>query len=54
MADVSLIKEIKKAVSTPIMAEARGGHFVEAQILEAFGVYYIDESYIFTESDKLL
>ncbi|XP_047949213.1 pyridoxal 5'-phosphate synthase subunit PDX1.3-like [Salvia hispanica] len=44
MADPSLIKEIKQALSIPIMAKARVGHFVEAQILEQIGVDYIDES----------
>ncbi|XP_057772782.1 pyridoxal 5'-phosphate synthase-like subunit PDX1.2 [Salvia miltiorrhiza] len=44
MADPSLIKEIKQALSIPVMAKARVGHFVEAQILEQIGVDYIDES----------
>lgn len=44
MPDPSLIKEIKRAVSIPVMAKARVGHFVEAQILESVGVDYIDES----------
>ena len=44
MADPSLVKEIKRAVSIPVMARSRVGHFVEAQILEAIGVDYIDES----------
>ncbi|KAF7800792.1 pyridoxal 5'-phosphate synthase-like subunit PDX1.2 [Senna tora] len=44
MMDPSLIKEIKRVVSVPVIARARVGHFVEAQILEAVGVDYIDES----------
>ena len=39
-----MIKEIKAAVTIPVMAKARIGHFVEAQILEAVGIDYIDES----------
>jgi hypothetical protein len=39
-----MIKEIKAAVTIPVMAKARIGHFVEAQILEACGIDYIDES----------
>ncbi|KAG6384197.1 hypothetical protein SASPL_156001 [Salvia splendens] len=44
MADPSLIKEIKQALSIPVMAKVRVGHFVEAQVLEQIGVDYIDES----------
>jgi pyridoxal 5'-phosphate synthase pdxS subunit len=44
MSDPEMIKAIKKAVTIPVMAKARIGHFVEAQILEALGVDYIDES----------
>ncbi|KAK2966556.1 hypothetical protein RJ640_014525 [Escallonia rubra] len=44
MSDPQLIKEIKQAVTIPVMAKARIGHFVEAQILEAIGVDYVDES----------
>lgn len=44
MIDPSLIKEIKRVVSVPVIARARVGHFVEAQILEVVGVEYIDES----------
>ncbi len=43
MADPKIIKEIMEAVSIPVMAKARIGHFVEAQLLEALGVDYIDE-----------
>lgn len=44
MSDASVIKAIKQAVTIPVMAKARIGHFVEAQILEALDVDYIDES----------
>ena len=44
MPDPSLIKEMKSIISIPMMVSARVGHFVEAQILEAIGVDYIDES----------
>ena len=44
MSDPAMIKSIKEAVTIPVMAKARIGHFVEAQILEALGVDYIDES----------
>jgi pyridoxal biosynthesis lyase PdxS len=44
MSDPTMIKAIKAAVTIPVMAKARIGHFVEAQILEALGVDYIDES----------
>ena len=43
MADATIIKNIKQAVTIPVMAKARIGHFVEARILEALGVDYIDE-----------
>lgn len=51
MADVELISEIMSAVSIPVMAKARIGHFVEARILEALGVDYIDESEVLTPAD---
>lgn len=44
MSDPHIIKEIKEAVTIPVMAKARIGHYVEAQILEALDVDYIDES----------
>ena len=44
MFDPKMIKEIKAAVTIPVMAKARIGHFVEAQILESVGIDYIDES----------
>src|SRR5476651_1018153 len=52
MSDVGLIKEIIAAVTIPVMAKARIGHFVEAQILEALGVDYIDESEVLTPADE--
>jgi pyridoxal 5'-phosphate synthase pdxS subunit len=51
MSDPKLIKEIQAAVSIPVMAKVRIGHFVEAQILEALGVDYIDESEVLTPAD---
>jgi pyridoxal 5'-phosphate synthase pdxS subunit len=51
MSDPKLIKEIMDAVSIPVMAKIRIGHFVEAQILEALGVDYIDESEVLTPAD---
>jgi pyridoxal 5'-phosphate synthase pdxS subunit len=52
MSPVSKIREIKAAVSIPVMAKARIGHFVEAQILEALGVDFIDESEVLTPADE--
>ena len=52
MSHVALIEEICKAVTIPVMAKARIGHFVEAQILEAIGVDYIDESEVLTPADE--
>ncbi|MEG0579784.1 MAG: pyridoxal 5'-phosphate synthase lyase subunit PdxS, partial [Niameybacter sp.] len=49
--DPKMIKEIIEAVTIPVMAKARIGHFVEAQILEALGVDYIDESEVLTPAD---
>jgi pyridoxal 5'-phosphate synthase pdxS subunit len=51
MADPSVIEEVMKAVSIPVMAKARIGHFVEAKVLEALGVDYIDESEVLTPAD---
>ena len=48
MSPVSKIREIQAAVSIPVMAKARIGHFTEARILEALGVGYIDESEVLT------
>ncbi|WIW70174.1 pyridoxal 5'-phosphate synthase lyase subunit PdxS [Anaerosinus gibii] len=53
MSDPKMIREIKAAVSIPIMAKARIGHFVEAQILEAIGIDYIDESEVLTPADDV-
>ena len=52
MSHVALIEEICKTVTIPVMAKARIGHFVEAQILEAIGVDYIDESEVLTPADE--
>jgi len=52
MSDPKMIREIMKTVSIPVMAKARIGHFVEAQILEALGVDYIDESEVLTPADN--
>ena len=52
MSDPALIKEIMDAVTIPVMAKCRIGHFVEAQILEAIGVDYIDESEVLTPADE--
>jgi pyridoxal 5'-phosphate synthase pdxS subunit len=52
MSDPGLIQSIIEAVSIPVMAKARIGHFVEAQILEAIGVDYIDESEVLTPADE--
>jgi pyridoxal 5'-phosphate synthase pdxS subunit len=52
MSPVKKIREIQKAVSIPVMAKCRIGHFVEAQILEALGVDYIDESEVLTPADE--
>ncbi len=51
MSDPAMIKSIMEAVSIPVMAKVRIGHFVEAQILEAVGVDYIDESEVLTPAD---
>jgi len=52
MSDPELILQIMDAVTIPVMAKARIGHFVEAQILEAIGVDYIDESEVLTPADE--
>ncbi len=52
MASIRKIKEIMKVVSIPVMAKVRIGHFAEAQILEALGVDYIDESEVLTPADE--
>ncbi len=52
MADPTVIERIKQAVTIPVMAKCRIGHFVEAQVLEALGVDYIDESEVLTPADE--
>jgi pyridoxal 5'-phosphate synthase pdxS subunit len=52
MAPISKIREIMETVSIPVMAKARIGHFMEARILEALGVDYIDESEVLTPADE--
>merc|ERR1712051_199034 len=51
MSDPKLIKSIMRSVSIPVMAKVRIGHFVEAQILEALGIDFIDESEVLTPAD---
>jgi pyridoxal 5'-phosphate synthase pdxS subunit len=52
MANIAKIEEIMRTVSIPVMAKARIGHFMEARILEALGVDYIDESEVLTPADE--
>jgi pyridoxal 5'-phosphate synthase pdxS subunit len=52
MADAAKIREIMDAVSIPVMAKCRIGHFVEAQILQSLGVDYVDESEVLTPADE--
>jgi pyridoxal 5'-phosphate synthase pdxS subunit len=52
MSDPAIIEEIKRAVTIPVMAKCRIGHFVEAQVLEVVGVDYIDESEVLTPADE--
>jgi pyridoxal 5'-phosphate synthase pdxS subunit len=52
MADPSIIERIMQAVTIPVMAKCRIGHFVEARVLEALGVDYIDESEVLTPADE--
>src|ERR1700759_979881 len=52
MASIRIIREIMEAVSIPVMAKARIGHFVEARVLEALAVDYIDESEVLTPADE--
>ena len=52
MSDPTVIDQIKRAVTIPVMAKCRIGHFVEAQVLEALGVDYIDESEVLTPADE--
>ncbi|PHQ80355.1 MAG: pyridoxal 5'-phosphate synthase lyase subunit PdxS [Coxiella sp. (in: Bacteria)] len=53
MSDPGMIKDIMSAVSIPVMAKVRIGHFVEAQILQALGVDYVDESEVLTPADEV-
>jgi pyridoxal 5'-phosphate synthase pdxS subunit len=53
MADLSIVEEVLNAVSIPVMAKARIGHFVEARVLESLGVDYLDESEVLTPADDL-
>ncbi len=53
MADLSIVEEVLKAVSIPVMAKARIGHFVEARVLESMGVDYLDESEVLTPADDM-
>lgn len=53
MADPTIVEDVMKAVSIPVMAKARIGHFVEAKVLEALGVDYIDESEVLTPADEV-
>ena len=52
MSNPKLIKEIQKGVSIPVMAKCRIGHFVEAQVLEALGIDFVDESEVLTPADQ--
>src|SRR5881227_3753220 len=52
MSDPAMVEGIKAAVTIPVMAKARIGHFVEAQVLEALGVDYVDESEVLTPADE--
>jgi pyridoxal 5'-phosphate synthase pdxS subunit len=52
MANIEIIEEIQKTVSIPVMAKVRIGHFVEAQVLQALGVDFIDESEVLTPADE--
>lgn len=53
MADPTIVEEVMKVVSIPVMAKARIGHFVEAKVLEALGADYIDESEVLTPADEV-
>ena len=52
MADLTIVEEIMKAVTIPVMAKCRIGHFVEAQVLEAIGIDFVDESEVLTPADE--
>lgn len=53
MADPTVVEQVMQAVSIPVMAKARIGHYVEARVLEALGVDYIDESEVLTPADDI-
>lgn len=53
MADPTIVEQVMKAVSIPVMAKARIGHYVEAKVLESLGVDYIDESEVLTPADDV-
>jgi pyridoxal 5'-phosphate synthase pdxS subunit len=53
MADLSIVEEVLAAVSIPVMAKARIGHYVEARVLESLGVDYLDESEVLTPADEV-
>ncbi|WP_141503631.1 pyridoxal 5'-phosphate synthase lyase subunit PdxS [Paenibacillus luteus] len=53
MADPTIVEEVMKVVSIPVMAKARIGHYVEAKVLESMGVDYIDESEVLTPADEV-
>ncbi|MBU9721503.1 MULTISPECIES: pyridoxal 5'-phosphate synthase lyase subunit PdxS [Bacillaceae] len=53
MADPTIVEEVQNAVSIPVMAKCRIGHIVEARVLEAMGVDYIDESEVLTPADEV-
>lgn len=53
MADPTIVEEVTKVVSIPVMAKARIGHYVEAKVLESLGVDYIDESEVLTPADEV-
>jgi len=53
MADPTIVEQVMKVVTIPVMAKARIGHYVEAKILESLGVDYIDESEVLTPADEL-
>ena len=53
MADPTIVEDVMRVVSIPVMAKARIGHFVEAKVLESLGVDYIDESEVLTPADEV-
>ena len=53
MSSVGVIQEVMDSVSIPVMAKARIGHFVEAQILDSLGIDFIDESEVLTPADEV-